>query len=140
MANSQNSTVTYHAVSQDAAEAVIAAGMTSAKEIGSPISIAVVDPGGWLVSFRRMDKGVAGGVDGAIEKARSSAKFQSSLADFEKLADKQSYIGNLPGLIPLGGAEPLTVDGEFVGAVAVSGATEDVEQKVAEAAAKHFNS
>lgn len=129
-------TVNQPVISQKAAQSVIEAAAKAATERDFNVSIAVVDPAGWLIAFRRMDGGVVGGVDGAIEKARSSAKFQDSLANFGKMAkDGQTWLGDLPGMIPLGGGEPLIVDGAFVGAVAVSGANEPVEQACAEAGA-----
>lgn len=86
-----------------------------------------------------MDGAVAGGVNGAIEKAISAAKFEEPLTKFSRMAAKeQDYIGNMPGLIPLGGAEPLKVDGHSVGAVAVSGAYEALEQELAEVAVAAF--
>jgi glc operon protein GlcG len=123
-------------ISLEGANAVITAAQEAARQEKFDVSVAVVDRGGWLVAFARMDGGVPGGVDGSLGKARSSAKFQDSLANFGKMAaDGQPWLGDLPGLIPLGGGEPLIVDGEIVGAVAVSGATERVEQTCAEAGA-----
>ncbi|MDB6455108.1 GlcG/HbpS family heme-binding protein [Falsirhodobacter sp. 20TX0035] len=129
-------TVNQPSISHEAAQAVIAAAVQAGREREFPVSVAVVDRGGWLVAFSRADGGVPGGVDGAIGKAQSSAKFQDSLANFGQMArDGQTWLGDLPGMIPLGGGEPLMVDGVCVDAVAVSGANEPVEQACAEAGA-----
>ena len=129
-------TVNQPSISYAAAKRVIDAALQAGKERDFPISVAVVDRGGWLVAFGRADGGVPGGVDGALGKAQSSAKFQDSLATFGKMAKNgQTWLGDLPGMIPLAGGEPLMVDGVCVGAVAVSGANEPVEQACAEAGA-----
>ncbi|MCS2610374.1 GlcG/HbpS family heme-binding protein [Halomonas dongshanensis] len=131
---------TCHNVSSQGAHAIIEATVKAAKQREIPVSIAVVDRGGWLIEFHRMDGGVAGGVDGAIRKAISAAKFEEPLAKFSKMAaEEQDYIGNMPGLIPLGGAEPLKIESKTVGAVAVSGAYESLEQELAEIAVAAFD-
>ncbi|MCM2972183.1 GlcG/HbpS family heme-binding protein [Larsenimonas suaedae] len=130
---------TYPTISLSAAEAVLDAATDAADEQNVHVSIAVVDRGGHLVAFRRMDGGVSGGVDGALGKAVSCSKFESSMVEFSEKAREQSWIGDLPGMIPLGGAEPLKLEDELVGAVAVSGADEPEEQVVAEAAVQAFH-
>lgn len=123
-------------ISLSGAQTVIAAAARAATEHDFAVSIDVVDRAGWLVAFHRMDGGVPGGVDGALGKAQSSAKFQDSLSTFGKMAqDGQTWLGTLPGMIPLGGGEPLVVNGTVVGAVAVSGANEPVEDACAKAGA-----
>ena len=56
-------------VSLEDARRVIAAGEESAREIGQPQNIAVVDAGGSLVAHIRMDGAWIGSVDIAINKA-----------------------------------------------------------------------
>lgn len=133
-------TNTWASISAKGARALIEATVAAAKKRDFPVSIAVVDRDGWLVEFHRMDGAVAGGVDGAIRKAISAAKFEEPLAKFSKMAaEEQDYIGNMPGLIPLGGSEPLkTGDNQSVGAVAVSGAYEELEQELVEVAVAAF--
>ncbi|MFG6665628.1 heme-binding protein [Halomonas sp. HNIBRBA4712] len=132
-------THTWASITTAGAHAIIEATVAEARKRDFPVSIAVVDRGGWLVEFHRMDGAVAGGVNGAIEKAISAAKFEEPLTKFSKMAaEEQDYIGNMPGLIPLGGSEPLKVNGQSVGAVSVSGAFESLEQELAEVAVAAF--
>lgn len=128
-----------HSLSGDTAKLVIRYITDSAKQTGKNVSIAIVDQGGHLLTFERMDDAYPGSVDAAIGKARSCAGFQTSTEQFSVMAEKESWIGGLPGVIPLGGAVPLRVRNEFVGAVSVSGDTESGEQELAEKGASYFN-
>lgn len=130
--------LTQRSLGTAAAEHLVAAAIEGAQDTGVRVSIAVVDHGGHLVAFRRMDGAYPGSVDAAIGKARSCAGFRTSLKEFGRMARREPWLGELPGLIPLGGAVPVLADGEFVGAVSVSGSTEDNEQDLAERAARSF--
>ncbi|MFN3433116.1 MAG: GlcG/HbpS family heme-binding protein [Sphingomonas sp.] len=131
-----------HSVTAEHATRLIAVVEDGARRRDAAVSIAVVDHGGHLVAFRRMDGAYPGSVDAAIGKARSCAAFRTSLATFGRMARKEPWLGDLPGLIPLGGAVPLwsgkTGESDFVGAVSVSGDTEEGEQALAEQAAAAF--
>ena len=54
---------------------MIAAAITSAKAIGVPMNIAVLDAGGALNSFLRMDGALLGSIDIALGKAKTAALF-----------------------------------------------------------------
>ncbi|WAJ28227.1 GlcG/HbpS family heme-binding protein [Antarcticirhabdus aurantiaca] len=136
------SLLTERSIDAQTATRLIEVAEDGAREIGARVSIAVVDHGGHLVAFRRMDGAYPGSIEASIGKARSCAGFRTPLAQFGKMAEHQSWLGNLPGLIPLGGAVPLWTgepnESDFVGAVSVSGHTEDTEQQLAERAAQAF--
>ena len=123
-----------------AARRAIAAAETKAMEIGVPMNVAVVDEGGNLVAFARMDGAWLGSTDIAQNKAYTARAFDMPTKDLAPLAQPgQSLYGieasNQGRLIVFAGGIPLTWDGRIVGAIGVSGGTVEQDQEVAEAGA-----
>jgi glc operon protein GlcG len=125
----------------DGAKAVLAAAEKRAVEIGVPMDIAVVDDGGHLLAFARMDGAKISSVEIAIGKAHSAAirRKPSGAA----MQDGQPNVMLSLGLAiasrarqtPIRGGLPLLVDGKCVGAIGVSNGTEDQDVDVATAGA-----
>ncbi len=114
---------------------VLEAAQAAARAAGVRVSIAVVDEGGHLLGFTRMDEVHTGTVEVAITKARSAAGFRRPTRDFAKgLAAGNSALLVVPGCLPVPGGVPLRIGGIVAGAVGVSGAAPDVDDKIAEAA------
>ena len=61
-----------NAISLPVASKLVAAATEKAREIGQPMNIAVVDDGGHLVAFARMDGAIKASIDISIRKARPS--------------------------------------------------------------------
>jgi len=126
----------------DGAKTVIAAAVAEAKKLGAPGgAIAVVDDGGNLLALERLDGTFAAGSRISEGKARTAALFKRSTKDFEEIVNKgrtAMVTLNVPvGFTPLMGGVPITVGGEIVGAIGVSGAAsaqQDEEIAVAAAA------
>ncbi len=125
----------------EGARAVLEAAERHAREIGVPMDIAVVDDGGHLVAFARMDGAKVSSVQIAITKAECAAiRRQPSGPAME--ADKPNLTLSL-GLaiashahqIPIRGGIPLVVDSQCVGAIGVSNGTEEQDTDVARAGA-----
>ncbi len=57
------------------ARRIIEAGERKAEQIGQPMNIAVVDAGGNLLAFERMERAWIGSIDIAIKKAWTSRAF-----------------------------------------------------------------
>jgi uncharacterized protein GlcG (DUF336 family) len=107
-----------------------------AADQGWPIVLAIVDAGGHLVYFERMDGVAHGTVQVAILKAQSSAAFKSPSKTFENAVDDGLFgLVGLPGMAPYEGAVPITHDGVTLGAIAVSGVTKEIDGEIAQAAA-----
>jgi uncharacterized protein GlcG (DUF336 family) len=107
-----------------------------AGERGWPIVLAIVDAGGHLVYFERMDGVAYGTVQVAILKAQSSAAFKSPSKTFENAVDEGLFgLVGLPGMAPYEGAVPITYGGVTLGAIAVSGVTKEIDGEIAQAAA-----
>lgn len=107
---------------------VIAATVAEAKRVNAPGgSIAVVDDGGNLLAFERLDQTFAASAGIAIGKARTSALFKKPTKVFEDIikGGRTSMItlgGDLQNFTPLQGGIPLEWEGKVVGAIGVSGA------------------
>jgi glc operon protein GlcG len=118
------------------AKAVADAARAYATERSWTIVLAIVDAGGHLVYFERMDGVAHGTVQVAILKAQSSAAFKTPSKTFENAVDDGLFgLAGLPGMAPYEGAVPITVDGVTLGAIAVSGVTKEIDGEIARAAA-----
>ena len=120
----------------DAKKAAAAAIAEVAKVGSAPDAIAVVDHGGFLIYFERMDNTQLGSVEIAIEKARSAALFRRPSKVFEDaLAGGRTAILALRGVVPLDGGVPIISGGKLVGAIGASGGTTQQDGQVAKASA-----
>jgi len=127
----------------EAAKKVVAGAEAKAKAIGVPMNIAVVDVGGNLVAFERMDKAWLGSINIAINKAFTAVAFNMTTEDLGKASQpEQSLFGihasNNGRLIIFGGGIPLRKGDELVGAIGVSGGAVTADVEVAEAGVKAF--
>ena len=123
-ANAQ--TVEKKALTIDGAKRVIAGAVAYAKKNNAPGGvIAVVDEGGNLMALERLDGTFAAGANISIGKARTAALFKRSTKAFEDIIKNgRTAMVALPDAFftPLQGGIPITVDGQIVGGVGVSGA------------------
>ena len=88
------------------------------------VTVAIVDSGGNLLLFKRMDGASLGTIQAAIGKAVSALRLQAPTQVFSDMASKN--IGLALGFVSsdftvLGGGQPIRIDGVVVGAIAVSG-------------------
>lgn len=114
---------THHALTMDGAKKVAEAAAAYAKENGAAGNIAVVDEGGYLLYFVRLDGSFAAGANVSIGKARTSATFKKPTKDFEDIINKGRFtMTALPDFTPLQGGVPILHEGHVVGAIGVSGA------------------
>lgn len=126
----------------EGARAVAVAAEKRAVEIGVPMDIAVVDDGGHLLAFARMDGAKLSSVKIAIAKARSSALRRQPSGPSRTAEQVNTVlslglsIGSQGEQIPLRGGVPLTIDGVCVGAIGISNGSEDQDVDVAMAGAK----
>lgn len=125
---------TISTLSLDDARGLIAKGFTTAETLKVNVCMAVVDPSGSLITFDRMDRAPFGCVDAAIAKAKSAALFRvKTSVNMQRVNGDEPAIAKLPHMLPLGGGVPVTNNDIVVGAVGVSGATNAMEVKIAEA-------
>ena len=108
---------------EDAKKVAAAAVAEVAKAGSTPDSIAIVDHGGFLIHFERMDNASLATVEIAIAKARSAALFRRPTKVFEDaLAGGRNAILALHGAVPIEGGVPIISSGKIVGAIGASGA------------------
>ena len=105
------------------AKKIAAAALAEVPKIGSwPDCVAIVDPGGHLVYFERMDNASVASVRIAFDKARTAALFRRPSKVFQDaLTSGRTVILGLRGATPLGGGVPIIVGGKLIGALGVSG-------------------
>ena len=105
-----------------------------AKRNDWPVVIAIVDDGGHLLLLQRMDNVQYGSANVATEKARAAIAFRRPTKVLEEniTEGRLHYLG-LPGALPVEGGLPITVDGQFVGAVGVSGVRSNQDAQIAQA-------
>jgi uncharacterized protein GlcG (DUF336 family) len=123
-------------LSLELARRIAEASKAFARQSGWTITVAVVDAGGHLVYFERGDGVAAGTVQVAILKAQSAAAFEVPSRYFEEsVAAGLIGLVALPGMAPFEGAVPIRVDGQTIGAIAVSGVTKEADGSIAQAGA-----
>jgi len=120
----------------DAAKKAAQAALAEGKKNGWTVAAAVVDAGGALVYFERIDGTQSGSSEVAQAKARSAALFKRPTKAFEDaLVGGRQAILSLPGAIPLDGGIPIVVGDKIVGAIGVSGATSPQDGQCSQAGA-----
>jgi len=125
------------------AKKVVAGAEAKAKDIGVPMNIAVVDVGGNLVAFERMDKAWLGSINIAMNKAFTAVAFNMTTEDLGKASQpRESLFGihasNNGRLIIFGGGIPLRKGDELIGGIGVSGGAVPQDIEVAEAGVAAF--
>lgn len=124
------------------ATAVIDAAVAKANEIGQPMNIAVVDDGGHLIAFARMDGAIKASIDISIRKARTSIMMNlptSALMDISQPGAELYGLEQLSGgMVLFGGGLLLQSGGEVVGAIGVSAGSVEQDVAVAEAGVAAF--
>ncbi len=127
-------------ISLDRAEAAITAVVAEAKRRDWKLNVAVVDSGGNLVAFQRMDGAQLGSIQISQAKAHSSAILRRETKAFEAgIQGGNNYLITLPGVIASRGGIPLIEGGKLIGAIGCSGATgsqDEVACKVGAATVK----
>jgi uncharacterized protein GlcG (DUF336 family) len=122
----------------DAARRAAAAAEAEAKKNNWAVAIAVVDDGGHLVVFHRIDGAKLGVADIAIRKAKTAVYFQGETKGMEEEVHKggRTPLLAIDGVMPLEGGVPIMVGGQMVGAIGVSGVTGQQDAQCAIAGAK----
>ncbi|MFG1287828.1 GlcG/HbpS family heme-binding protein [Xanthobacter versatilis] len=128
-----------HELSLSAAQKLLAKGLGIAAERNLKLAIAVVDRAGHQLAFARMDGAAIVTVEVAIGKARTAAFLKAPSKLFEDMINSgKPSMATVPGLLPLEGGMPVLLDGEVIGAVGVSGGTDENDQEIATLIAKLF--
>lgn len=127
-------------ITLDQARAAMMAAVKKAEEINTKMDIAIVDAGGNLKAFARMDGAWLGSIDIAQRKARTARFFDMNTGDIGQLSQPGGPLFCIEhsngGLITFPGGIPLrNAAGEVIGAIGVSGSSVENDHTVAEAGA-----
>ncbi len=125
----------------EGARAVLAAAQRRAEEIRVPMNVAVVDDGGHLLVFERMDGSKPASIAISLVKAQAAAMRRAATGP--AMAGDQVNLPTALGLAianpaqqtPIRGGVPLVADGQVIGAIGASAGTEDQDLDVARAGA-----
>jgi glc operon protein GlcG len=126
-------------ISLEDAKKVAAPALAEARKNNWTVAVAIVDTGGILVYFEKMDNTQIGSSEVAIGKARSAVLFKRPTKVFQDTlaagGDGFRVLG-LQGAMPVEGGIPLLIDGKIVGAIGVSGATSQQDGQCAKSGAE----
>ena len=114
------------------ASAAIAAAVAEAKKHDWKLNVAVLDSGGNLVAFQRMDGAQLASIQIAEHKARAAVSFRRETKAFEDAIQQKNapYVMTLDGVIGSRGGIPLVEEGRVVGAIGCSGGTGSQDEVV----------
>ena len=124
-------------ISTEQAKKVVAAALAEARANNWTMAAAIVDPGGILVYFEKIDDTQHASPRLAIDKARSAALFKRPTKTFQDSVEKGGIglrVMTLRGAMPVDGGVPLLVDGKIVGALGISGGTAEQDGQCCKAA------
>jgi uncharacterized protein GlcG (DUF336 family) len=127
-------------ISLDQANTIVAAAVKKSQDMHINQNIAVVDAGGNLKAFARMDNAWLGSIDIAQKKAKTARYFDMPTGEIGKLSQpgKPLYMIEVSnqGLITFPGGVPIRgADDKIIGAIGVSGSTVENDDAVAQAGA-----
>ena len=125
------------ALTLDEANRIVEGAVAAATEMGIKINVAVVDAGGRLVAFNRMDGAIWGGAYGSQGKAVASAAFGRTSGELQERAGTPIISGILAAEgghgIPSQGGVPIIRNGAVDGAVGVGGGSSQQDEDCASA-------
>ena len=125
-------------LSLDDARVVLSGSEAKAREIGVDMDVAVVDDGGHLLAFIRMDKARVTSIDVAINKAFTSACARRGTHEYAATAGAGGpsfgiHVSNQGRFTIFGGGLPIFIDGIIAGGVGCSSGSPDQDRAVAQA-------
>ena len=128
-------------ISLDRAQAVIHAAVVEAKKQDWKMNVGVVDSGGNLVAFQRMDGAMLASIQIAEHKARAAATFRRPTKVFEDGVNLMhlNYLLAFDGIIASRGGIPLIEHGVIIGAIGCSGGADSQDEIVSKAGAALIN-
>jgi uncharacterized protein GlcG (DUF336 family) len=118
----------------DGAFKLLHAAIAKAKEMNVPECISVVDTGGHLLAFARMDGAFALSIETSLMKAMTAASYGVPTGHIEAGVDLKLAIATHGKRVNLPGGLPVIVDGHVIGGIGVGSGTGEQDRQVASAA------
>jgi len=97
------------------------------------VAIAILDDGGHLLHFVRMDGATPANARIAVEKGRTAAESRRTSGSWQERIKTRPEMLKMPGILPVQGGVPIVVEGTCVGAVGVSGVQSHEDEQIAQA-------
>jgi glc operon protein GlcG len=95
------------------------------------VAVAILDDGGHLLHFVRMDGATPANARIAVAKGRTAAESRRSTGNWQERIKTRPEMLKMPGILPVQGGVPIVVDGACVGAVGVSGVQSHEDEQIA---------
>jgi uncharacterized protein GlcG (DUF336 family) len=114
-----------HSISSELAQKMVNAAVAKARDLGVTENVAILDEGGNLKAFSRMDGASIPTIEMAQNKAYTALLGVSTQDFFNFIQSDPSLLAGIPTLSRMaawGGGFPIKLNGEVVGAIGVSGA------------------
>jgi glc operon protein GlcG len=122
------------ALTQDDCLKVMAAAEAEARKNSWNVAIAILDDGGHLMHFSRMDGATPANAGIALEKGRTAAISRRSSGVWEEMVKGgRTAMIKMPGILPVQGGMPIVAEGTCIGAVGVSGVQSHQDEQIAQA-------
>ncbi len=113
---------------------IAAAAEAEARRNNWNVAIAILDDGGHLMHFARMDGATPANAGIALEKGRTAAISRRSSGKWEEIVKGgRTAMIKMPGILPVQGGMPIVADGTCIGAVGVSGVQSHEDEQIAQA-------
>lgn len=121
-------------ISAEQARTVIAAGVAEAKKRNWALIFTVLDSGGNLVAFERMDGAQLGSIPISQKKALAAVQLRRETKILEgAIQAGNTYLLSIDQIIGSRGGIPLVLDGKIIGSIGVSGGTGSQDEVAAKA-------
>jgi glc operon protein GlcG len=114
-------------------EKISAAAFAEAKRNNWVVAVAILDDGGHLLHFARMDGATPANAAIAVEKGRTAAISRRTSGNWQDRIKSRPEMLKMPGILPVQGGVPILVDGACVGGVGVSGVQSHEDEQIARA-------
>jgi len=126
--------VAHSKLTHDGALKLLQAGIAKAQQMGVPQCIAVVDDGGNLLAFVRMDGAKFLSSTSALNKAKTAASIRAATGGAHAEVEVKLAVATGGSFTNLKGGLPVIVNGHCVGAIGVGSGTGDQDAEVGRAA------
>lgn len=124
-------------LTQEDCDKISAAAFAEARRNDWKVAVAILDDGGHLLHFSRMDGATPANATIAVEKGRTAAISRRASGKWEEIVKGgRTVMLKMPGILPVQGGLPIMVEGACVGAVGVSGVQSHEDEQIAAAGIK----
>ena len=115
-------------------ERIAAAALAEARRNQWNVAIAILDDGGHLLHFVRMDGATPANAAIAVEKASTAALSRRTSGSWEeRIKAGRTAMLKMPGILPVQGGVPILIEGTCIGGVGVSGVQSHEDEQIASA-------